>query len=160
MKKLQVSLPDDLRGRIEAAAAKSGNSLGEEIRQRLERTLTQDADPETSKLFAALTDFPALVRGYTGYRWHEHRAATRVFRRAILARLMRHWGKSVEQEVFAPGELKPRMVDTDDPDTIGISLEAAHFQLPPMTEERRREIDAAIERTMQEVRERNGMKGK
>jgi hypothetical protein len=143
-------LEDQLRERLEKASAAAGCSVGEEIRRRLERTFDQDADPETSKLLAAIGDFTIWVINYTGHRWHEHRAATRVLRRAILARLTRHWGESIEHAVFAPGEKKSVLVDSDDPDTLGLSLEATHFQLPPMTEERKRELSEQFKRELLE----------
>jgi hypothetical protein len=51
MKQLKVSLPDALRDALDAAAAKSGLSLGEQIRLRLERTFAEDAiEPHAREL--------------------------------------------------------------------------------------------------------------
>jgi hypothetical protein len=73
MKKLQVSLPDDLREKLDAVVAKSGNSLGEEIRQRLERTIEQDAlDPITAELVLGVINIAAEVQRSLGARWHDY----------------------------------------------------------------------------------------
>jgi hypothetical protein len=156
MKKLQISLPDDLRDRLDAVIAKSGNSLGEEIRQRLERTLLQDADPKTAKLLAAIQDFAVWTRLYTDHAWHQHPAASRALRRAILARIARQWGKSVEDATFKPNELPTaRMVDSDDPDTMGLSIEAMLFHMPPVSEERLRQANEAAMEKIRKLDEEN-----
>jgi hypothetical protein len=88
MKKLQVGLPDDLRGQLDAAADKSGNSLGEEIRQRLERTIEQDAiDPVTRELLAGIVNLAAAVQTDIGATWHAHQEVHAVFAAAIAQRL-------------------------------------------------------------------------
>jgi hypothetical protein len=88
MKKLQVGLPGDLRDRIEAAAAKSGNSLGEEIRQRLERTIEEDAlDPITRELVTAVVNLAATVQADLCTAWHSHQEVHGAFAVAIAQRL-------------------------------------------------------------------------
>jgi hypothetical protein len=149
MKQLKVSLPDSLRDAVEAAAERSGNSLGNEIRERLERTLNQDADPKTAKLLAAIQDFAVWTRLYTDHAWHKHPAASRALRRAITAHIARQWGKSIEDAVFKANELPTaRLIDSDDPDTIGLSIEATQFHMPAVSEERLRQMnEAAMEKS-------------
>src|SRR5262245_4422164 len=75
MKQLKVSLPDDLRERIEKASADSGLSLGEEIRRRLERTLDEDAqDVKTRELVDDIRRLAVMVFAHTHakHRWHAH----------------------------------------------------------------------------------------
>jgi hypothetical protein len=91
MKKLQVSLPDDLREKLDAAVAESGNSLGEEIRQRLERTLEQDArsasDPITDELVRGVINLAADVERDFGASWYGYEEAHNIFVAAVAARL-------------------------------------------------------------------------
>jgi hypothetical protein len=146
MKKLQISLPDDLRDRLDAVIAKSGNSLGEEIRQRLERSLNQDVDPKTGQLLDGIRDLAGLTLADTGHAWHKHPAASRILYLEIRARLSRFWGGSIEDATFKPNELrKPRLfADSDDPNTIALSIESAQFHMPPVSPERLRQMNEAV----------------
>src|SRR5262245_47223368 len=123
MKQLKVSLPDELRAEIEEAAAKAGHSLGEEIRQRLERTLQDDGiDPATRKLMAAIGDLHVLARSQPNHSWHQQPAAHRVFRHAIVARLARL--RPTGEPVFAPGDLPDHpLVASQDVEAMGQGLE-------------------------------------
>jgi hypothetical protein len=65
--------------------------------------------------------------------------------------------------VFAPGELPATRVvapGTDDPDAIGMAIETLVFHMPPMTPERRRQIDEAKEQNMRELIELQKKGGK
>src|SRR3974390_861528 len=75
-RQLGVKLTDDLREQLEVARTKAGHSVGEEIRQRLERTFREDAldplppgkrrdlvaDPQTRELLAAIVRLADMVR--------------------------------------------------------------------------------------------------
>jgi hypothetical protein len=88
MRQVNVSLPDDLRAKLDAVVAKSGNSLGEEIRQRLERTIEQDAvDPVTRELLAGIVNLAATVQADLCTAWHSHQEVHGAFAAAIAQRL-------------------------------------------------------------------------
>jgi hypothetical protein len=73
MKQLKISLPDDLRARLDAAAQKSGNSLAEEIRRRVEFTLEEDEAQHDPKMAALMNDIYRLVgetEVHAGAAWH------------------------------------------------------------------------------------------
>jgi hypothetical protein len=98
MKKLQVSLPDDLREQLDVVVAKSGNSLGEEIRQRLERTIEQDAlDPVTRELLTGIADLAAGVQADLGTPWHAYGEVLNVFAAAVAQHL-------ADYKPLSPGE--------------------------------------------------------
>jgi hypothetical protein len=83
VKQLKVSLPDAVRDQITAAADKSGHSLSEEIRQRLERTIEQDADPITTELLRAIIDLAADVQANYGMPWHAYGEVLDIFAAAV-----------------------------------------------------------------------------
>jgi hypothetical protein len=150
-RQLGVALDDRLRTRLEALADKAGRSIADEIRQRLERTLEQDAieaaDPETSKLMAAIGRFAVIVRLDTGREWHKHAASHWVMRNTITGRLQRF--RPEGERVFGPGELpSTRLVASDDPEAIGLSLEALDFHQPAVSKER---LDAVAEQDRKEM---------
>jgi hypothetical protein len=75
MKQLKVSLPDELRARLDKAAAEAGHSVAEDIRQRLERTLADDAikgaiDPKTRELTDDIVSLIDRIELDTGSSWH------------------------------------------------------------------------------------------
>ncbi len=134
MQQLKISLSDEIRDQLDAASAKAEHSLGEEIRRRLQTSFDDEAlDPETRRLAAAIGNLAVLVKLQTG----------RVLRHALTARLARL--KPEGEPVFGSGELPiARLVasGSDDPEAMGLGLEAVDFHTPPMTAERRRQIDA------------------
>jgi plasmid stability protein len=84
MKQLKVSLPDDLRARLDAASAKSGRSVGEEIRGRIEATFTQEAvDKSTRELAENVARLAAEIERERGAAWHKHAGAHEVLALAI-----------------------------------------------------------------------------
>ena len=159
MKQLKVGLPDELRDQLEAAAASSGKALGEEIRDRLETGIA--ADTETRKLLDAVGSLATLVRLQTGHDWHNHPAANRVMRYALTARLARL--KPEGEGIFAPGDLPiARLVapESEDPEAMGLALEAMEFHTPPMTSDLRRMLDEKLKETKGELRRRQRKPGK
>jgi hypothetical protein len=162
VKQLKVSLPDGLREHLEQASSKAGHSLSEELRLRLEKTIAdEEIDPETRELMAAVGRFAALVRLQTRQEWHRHPAAHRVLRHEITARLARL--KPEGEPVFLSGELPTaRLVaaGSDDPEAMGLALEAVDFHRPPMTPERRRRLDELRENTYREILELHQQRSK
>jgi hypothetical protein len=73
MKQLKISLSDDLRARLDAAASKSGNSVAEEIRQRLDHTFELDddkRDPLTEILVDDVRRLTDEIEIQAGVPWH------------------------------------------------------------------------------------------
>jgi hypothetical protein len=91
MKQMKVALPDDLRGRLDAASAKSGRSVAEEIRTRLETSFERDvdADQPTRDVVEAVAAMAAETELEMGSAWHKDASAHFVFVEAILNRLER-----------------------------------------------------------------------
>jgi hypothetical protein len=157
MKQLKVGLPDYLREELEQAAAASGRSLADEVRVRLEASFeSEGSDAETRALTAAVGNLATLVRLQTGHKWHKHPAANRVMRYAITARLARL--KPNGEAVFGPDELpKSRLAapGSDDPEAMGLGLEAIDFHAPQMNLEQSHEL---VEKSKRELQQRE--KGK
>jgi predicted DNA-binding protein len=70
MKQYKVSLPDELYERLAAAGTKSGRSLSDEIRTRIELSLERDAVEEPMRdLLYAVERLGRLFRLDTGFDW-------------------------------------------------------------------------------------------
>jgi len=84
MKQLKVSLPDDLRAQLDAASAKSGESVAEEIRRRAELSFLQEAvDKPLRDLLENVARLAAEAARETGVAWYSHAGAYEVLRLAI-----------------------------------------------------------------------------
>lgn len=128
-KQLPVSLTPHLRRELEAAAKRSGHSLGEEVRQRLFKSFAAETvDPLTRQLADDVIGFALDTKQETGRDWHGHPAANRVIRHAITARLARL--KPAGDAAFAADELPANRILTSstDPETIGQMIEAFNFR--------------------------------
>jgi hypothetical protein len=134
-------LEDQLRERLEKASAAAKRSVGAEIRERLAASFEAEdaADAITRSLAARIGELASWVVLATGYNWYAHPAAHKAFTRAIGASLAKL--RPEGEPVFAPGELKSLLVDSNDPEVIGLAIEAIVHNLPPMTPERRRLLD-------------------
>jgi hypothetical protein len=151
MKRLKVSLPGELRARLDAASAESGRSLADEIRMRVEASFAREAvDKPTRDFLDGLALMPAEIERETGAAWHSHAGAFAVFRQAILSRLARlkaqlkleggsiAFGKRPHQVVPGPG----------DPHEIGLSIEQHLHADPNFTNSR---VRRATEETLREI---------
>jgi hypothetical protein len=154
VKQLKVNLPDALRGQLEVASEAAGHSVAEEIRQRLEQTFKEGSDQHTRALMLAIDNLDFLVRIQTGKAWHQHAGAARVFRTAIIKRLVRLLPKSGTAE-FRPDELPQgkRLVESDDPETMGVGLEAIEFSGPPHVDLHRELLNDVFEKLLREKRD-------
>ena len=150
MKQLKASVPDYLQEELERAASASGSSLSEEIRRRLEFSFkAEGVGPEDRDLIVAISDLMRFVRIQTGHEWHQHAAAHRALRHAITARLARL--KPEGEPVFGPGQLPTnQLVASDDPETMGLGLEAIHFHTPQMSLEQSHELFEKTRRKLQQ----------
>jgi hypothetical protein len=89
VKQLKISLPDDLREKLDALISKSGNSLGEEIRQRLERSIEQDRiGPITLELATGVVNLAATMEAFLDAGlWHWHQQLHGIFAAAVAQRV-------------------------------------------------------------------------
>lgn len=147
-RQLAVALPPDLRSRLEAASAAAGHSLAEEIRARLVQSFNQDAvDEPTRKLLAAIGRFEGLIRTQSGHAWHAHAGANRTLRHMITARLQRL--RPQGEATLEPADERTRLISSNDPETVGLGLEAVESNMPAEDDPR---VVAAMAKMMKEMR--------
>jgi hypothetical protein len=114
-----VAFPDELRAKLDAAAAESGNSIAEEIRQRVERSFAQDAakkaqDPKTRELADDVTwladaiTYQVKPDGDPLWSWHSNVAT-----HAALAEAVKTW-----IEIIKP--LPVGLLGPGNPPTLGL----------------------------------------
>lgn len=119
-RQLAVALPDDVRQRLEAAAARSGGSLAEEIRRRLVASFDAEAhDADVRDLAEGVMWMAEELKRQAGVSWHSTRKA-----REALSSAIQTW-----LEISAPPQ-SPAAEDLfgpDDPPTLGRSI-ARHYQ--------------------------------
>lgn len=138
---LKIGLDPKMRQRLEDAAKKAGVSLGEEVRQRLERSFDRDdTDPVTRDLQDYVALLATMIRLQTNHiDWFKHPAAHRAFQFGITSRLARL--KPEGEPVFGPDDLPKhwaRLVSSDNPEAIGQGLESIEHSNPPISPEKLR----------------------
>lgn len=128
-RQMGVGLPDDLRARLEAAAA-GRHSLAEEIRRRVERTFIEDAlDPPLRALVGDIVELAELVRFDVAGDWHSDPGAHATFRSAVLALIDERKPKGPPIFGAARELLGAGISKSDDPDTIGRALVRHHHRI-------------------------------
>jgi plasmid stability protein len=148
-KQFKITLPDDLRARLEAAAAKSGRSIADEIRVRVEAALKRDElDKPTRDLLEGLALFPAEIALETGAAWHKHAGAWMALLEAIRRRMSRLVRLSNATETF--GARPHRVSSADDPHEVGRWIEQILFEHPDFTDS---EMRRGLERGYRVIRE-------
>jgi predicted DNA-binding protein len=113
MKQLKVALPDDLRARLDDASEKSGRSVAEEIRVRLETSLERDVDVDkpSTDFLENVARMAAEIARETGANWHQHAGAHEVLTLAI-----QQWLEPLKPKgPTAFGNRPHATVSTDDP---------------------------------------------
>jgi hypothetical protein len=77
----KVNLGDDLRAKLDAAAAASGESLAEEIRVRVEQAIRDEADfdERTRALGRDVMRLARLIERHAETAWYDHAAARTAF---------------------------------------------------------------------------------
>jgi hypothetical protein len=146
-KQLPVVLTPYLRRQLETAAAKSGISLGEEVRRRLFQSFADETvDAPTRDLAKSVIGFAIDVERETGRKWHEHAAANHELCLAVTARLARL--KTEGDDAFKADELPKNRIITssEDRQPIGRTIEA--FDFKSKSNERAK---AESERSLQEM---------
>jgi hypothetical protein len=149
MKQYKVSLPDDLHARLEAARKKSGRSLSDEIRTRIEQSLEKDVDKPTRDFLTGVALMPAEIELETGAAWHKHPAAFAVFREAILRRLARLKPEGGTLRSYAFGKRPHQaMPGPADPEELGVWIESQLHKFPDYTNS---EYRRALEESYREL---------
>jgi hypothetical protein len=152
MRQVNVSLPDDLRAKLDAASAAAGHTLGTEVRIRLQRSIAFDVfDVQTHLLMQMIGLLSFLTRQQTGHAQQQHAASHFVFRRAIEILLNRL--RPEGQPVLDPAELPAdRPVAVTDLEAMAAGLaaiishgrllqEGEQFELRKWEEQRQQELD-------------------
>jgi hypothetical protein len=146
MGQLKITMPDDLRAKLDQASADSSLSVAEEIRSRVERTFQEDsADPPTRELMDSVQELAELVKLQTGRSWHEDVRAANILFEAIVHRFVRLYPRirNADREPFWPlntaveplekfldDELPPeRPVDSDNQLAWSVHLESIDFHV-------------------------------
>ena len=137
MKQLKVSLPDDLRAQLDAASAKSGRSVAEEIRSRVEGSFAREvADRPTRDFIEGVALMAAEVARETGANWHQHAGAHEALTRAIQLRLEALKPKGST----AFGDRPHATVSDDDPYRLGALIEFRLRRQPEFTSSPMRQL--------------------
>jgi hypothetical protein len=127
MQRLKIALPDELRARLDAASKKSGQSVAEEIRSRVEASFTREtADQPTADFLEGLARMAAEIALECGGAWYAHAGSHETFAHAILSRLLR-----LKPEGSTTFGARPyATVSSDDPHDLGVLIEERLHQLP------------------------------
>ena len=92
-KQMGVALDDELRAKLEAACAeaaraKEGHSVAEEIRRRLKQSFeAEELDPVTRELLDGIINLAETIRLDLGAAWHAYPAIQEAFAAAVAQRL-------------------------------------------------------------------------
>src|SRR5262249_13620223 len=91
MQRLKIALPAELRNELNAASARSGKSVAEEIRDRVAQSfaLESGVDQPSRDFLEIVAAMPTEIELEMGKRWHTDAGAHFVFGEAILNRLER-----------------------------------------------------------------------
>jgi hypothetical protein len=120
-KQVPVAFPAALRDRLDAAALNAGHSFAEEVRQRILRTIIEDAvaDAKTRELARDVIGLVTDIHALAGSVWHRHPDVHQAVVEAVKTWL----------EGIAPPEMKSRaahdllgFLTADDPLTIGRTI--------------------------------------
>jgi hypothetical protein len=151
MKQMNIALPDDLRERLRAAGEKSGQSIAEEIRSRVEASFARDivTDKATLDFMEGIGLLMAEIELETGASWHKHAGTWDALRTAIVERLQRYRPKGPRTFGNRPHRTIPPMPG-DDPVLIGELIER-RLWAPPDFNMTRAEVRQVLERMYQEV---------
>ena len=137
MQRLKVALPDDLRAQLDAASKKSGESVAEQIRRRIEASFAREAaDEPTRDFLERVALMPAEIELETGAAWHKHAGSHETFVQAILSRLdaLKPKGST------AFGDRPHATVFDDDPNQLGLIVEFRLRRYPDFTHSPSRQL--------------------
>jgi hypothetical protein len=152
----KITLGDDLRARLDAASERSGRPVSDEIRERLEQSLDDDAfDDQTRELTAAILEVAREVETETGAAWPCDGAAHRTFRRAMLRILSKWRPADYEENPLATVDLPPfqdrahASHPLNDADELGIALADNVLKMPDRSHRNR--AREAREQTLRDI---------
>jgi hypothetical protein len=150
MQRLKIALPRDLRTRLDTASAKSGRSVAEEIRSRVEASFAQEASGQpTSDLIQGIAGMAAEIERECGAAWDRHAGAHAALTQAILSRL-----ESLKPKgSTAFGDRPHATVSGDDPNQLGSMIEFRLRRQPDFTSSGMRQLleeeyQRSVDRTM------------
>src|SRR5262249_30872751 len=149
MKQMKIALPDDLRARLDAASARSGRSIAEEVRVRVEASFARDivADVATRDFVEGLTLMPAEVAPECGANWYEHAGAHQALTRAILRRL-----ETLKSKGPVTFRNRPNAtIASADPDEIGTLIEFRLRRKPDFSRSAMRSLLVEEQRSLAEM---------
>jgi hypothetical protein len=151
MERINVSLPPELRSRLDAASAESGKSVADEIRSRVEWMFALDAfepvDKPTLDLMRSVATMAAELERETGTPWHAHAGSHAVLRQELLSRLARL--KPEGDRAFGP---RPHRAEPyDDPQELGVELEFTDWENRDLAPAVRQRVRLAREENFQEI---------
>jgi hypothetical protein len=151
MKRINLSLPPELRSELDATSARSRKSIADEIRSRLEWMFELDwlepVDKPTLDLIAAVARMAAELGRETGAPWHAHAGSHAVLRQEILSRLARL--KPEGAAAFGP---RPHRAEPyDDPAQLGVELEFSDWETRDYGRAARRRLRLAKEQSFAEI---------
>jgi hypothetical protein len=152
MKQLKIVLPVELRAELDAETAKSGKSLADEIRTRVEWTLDlAPVDKPTERLLKVVALMAAYLERECGAPWHAHAGTHAAFRTGVLSYLL---GLKPDGTV-AFGERPHCAVPGDDPEVIGVSIQEWIRDTLDWTREQREDSRLYREKNLRELLEFN-----
>jgi hypothetical protein len=135
-KQLGVGFLPAMREDLQRAADAAGHSVGEEIRVRVEGSLSRERAPsDLRRLHAAVDRFVNLVWKEIGTNFNENEVAARAFRAAIDAYLERH--HKAKEGLDSKEGLSP--------EEIGRNIEAADYAIAGPVEEAIQSLDKNLE---------------
>jgi plasmid stability protein len=147
MQRLKIALPEELRAQLDAASAKSGRSVADEIRRRVEASFAQEVvDKPTRDFVDGIALVPAEIERESGSRWYEHARAWETFRLVILKRLAKN--RPLEGTRF--GARPHQTTERDDPEELATWIEMQLGLDPGYTNSQRRQTYEEIFRKDQE----------
>jgi hypothetical protein len=132
MQRFKIALSDELRAQLDTASKKSGESVAEEIRRRIETSFEReiDLDKPTRDLIEGLARMPAEIERETGAAWHKHAGAYEALVQAILSRLH---GLKPKEGPAKFGDRPHATVSNDDPKELGSLIEFRLRRQPDFT---------------------------
>jgi hypothetical protein len=123
MRQLKVSLPDDLRAKLDKASERSGKSLGDEIRTRLESSFQEDGvDEPTRDLIEAVKWISEEIQRQVQIPWY-----FTVKSKQAMSAALQTWFEIINPMSSEPAASQPDLFGPDDPPTLGRSV-ARHYQ--------------------------------
>jgi hypothetical protein len=134
MKQLKISLPDELRAKLDEAAAASGKSVAEEIRSRVEQTFREESqaqweDDKMRGLYDAIHWLALNIHLNMEAKWHQNQHVMSALLDGVRSYMLEHQRDDVEISADAK----------DSAYVIGEAFARAYLQLERERRERRGE---------------------